>query len=35
MAEKEANNEVDRLVRQCTSNDIFDENAEYYLYDGT
>lgn len=35
MAVKEANNEVDRLVRQCTIDDVFDVTAEYYTYDGT
>lgn len=35
MAQKEANNEVDRLVRQCTADDVFDSTAEYYTYDGT
>ena len=27
--------QVDRLVRQCTDEDIFDENEVYYTYDGT
>lgn len=26
---------VDRLVRQCTNDDVFDENEIYYTYDGT
>ena len=27
--------QVDRLVRQCTDDDIFDANEVYYTYDGT
>ena len=29
------NMSVDRLVRQCTNDDVFDENEVYYTYDGT
>ena len=35
MATLEAQNKVDRLVVKCTANDPFDNNAEYYTYDGT
>ena len=33
--EELATKRVDRLVRQCTTEDIFDSNEIYYTYDGT
>jgi hypothetical protein len=35
MDAKEINGEVDRLVKQCSEDSVFDENEIYYTYDGT